>query len=129
MRVRFLLPLTVMAMAILTVFYWFRPMKQTAMTELKQEMLQVTNRPVIITSIASNPLPNLGSPSNLTSTVREIFSSTNNGAVDPRELQLQEGFEAKNVPLNFYGQVLNQDGQPISGAQIKMSGDHVFYLI
>ena len=129
MKNRFWLLIIVLVTTIVAVVFWHLPATQPATPEPTQENVQSADILVAVTNSLSNSLSVDALPIISQPLAQTPLVMSNNGTIDPRELQLQEGFEAKNIPLNFYGQVLNQDGQPISGAQIRMSGEHVFYLI
>ncbi len=128
MKTRFWIYILILALTVLAVVYGRRAAKQKVNLETAQTVVEPTNVPAAIVSISNNAPTAFAAPINLQSVV-PLPTDTNNGAVDPRELELQQGFEAKNIPISFYGRVLDQDGHPVSGVQIKMNGEHVFYLI
>jgi hypothetical protein len=63
-----------------------------------------------------------------TVTPNAIPSASNPQIDKPRELQWQEAIAAKNVPVNFYGIVVDQESQPIPGVQVKMNVRHSEYF-
>ena len=127
MKTRFWICASILLFA-LAVLFGLRSARQKENLEKAQAAADPTNTIVATAGISNNPVAPVVSQINPQTSATPVIIK-NGGTIDPRELQMQQGFEAKNVPINFYGLVVDQDGKPISGVQIKMNGEHVFYLI
>lgn len=80
-----------------------------------QASIQPTNKPAAVTNIASNPLPTIRIP-----TAEEI-AAISNKAVEALKIKLPEIVEAHNVPIYFWGKVVDQDDNPLAGVHVVMS--------
>jgi hypothetical protein len=121
MRPRFLIFISLLALAILAIVHWLRPVQPTATPESPQAVVQSNNVPAAVTSVASELPPVAATPTSPQPTVQETVSGTNPGAVEPREIKLRQMIEAANVPIDFYGQVVDQDTNPVPGVKINVA--------
>ena len=95
------------------------------MTQEKQPSLPQTNRQ------PDNKPPITAQPSNASSNpatvLNEITVSSN--AVEARELKMKQMVEELNVPVRFYGMVIDQDSNALSGVRVKLGVRHSVYAI
>lgn len=80
---------------------------------MEQERADVTpNQPPRATTIpqpADSHNPSVG----------EILANTDPIKAKKRQEQIGNAMESANVPIDFYGQTIDQDGNPLSGVQVK----------
>ncbi len=121
MRPRFLLVISIVTLAILAIVFWLRPVKPTATSEPPQIAVQTGNPLAVVTNVASEPPSGVSTPASSPPTVQEPITATNQPTIDPRELKLQRLIDAANVPIDFYGQVVDQDTNPVPGVKINVA--------
>jgi len=121
MRPRFLIFISIVVLALLAIVFWLRPVKPTATPEPPQAAVQPGNVPATVTSVASEPPPVAAAPASPQPPVQEAVSATNQPTVEPREIKLRQMIEAANVPVDFYGQVVDQDTNPVPGVKINVA--------
>lgn len=129
MKLRFSIFVAILVLVILAVVFWRRPVKQAAMSESMPATEQLTNVPVSTANVSSNPPASVGLPTNLEPTIQQITNPTNYDTREPRELRLQQIIEGENVPINFWGQVVDQDDQPVPNVRIVMIARHPEYVV
>jgi hypothetical protein len=86
---------------------------------------------------ATNAIPQIGAglntktaPQNTIPPIsKEETTMASNKAVVSRDAQLQQVVVAKNVPVNFYGEVIDQDNKPIPGTHVIMNVRHSEYEV
>jgi hypothetical protein len=113
MKLRFIIYILIILTVVSACVFWLRSSARKYVQEpiVKTEQIAI---PPVNGSNAHNVTPVVVSPStNLTA----IESSLH------KQLQTTEGFqkyvEDKNIAISFYGKVIDQDGKPIEGANIK----------
>jgi hypothetical protein len=127
MRPRFLIGVLVFALVVLAVIFWLRPTKAPIPSSLvrsgsaqstgpqgkPQPMSQTagTGQTSAVSLIAGNPL----NPSNNTD--------------ETRELRAKQAVERLNVPVRFYGMVIDQDSNALSGVRVKLGVRHGVFPI
>jgi hypothetical protein len=128
MRPRFLTGLSVSVLILLAVLFWHHSRKQPvapATLQDAQSLVRLTNsqsnsKP----AIATHPVRN---PSNPVSAIDGVIAS--NSVVQARELRMKQAVEGKNVPVSFYGMVVDQDNKPLSGVRVALGLRHNVYAI
>jgi hypothetical protein len=116
MRPRFLILLLVAVAIILAIAFWLRPVKSTIAP--KQEAVQTANTSA---APASTPIQRI---SNASSVVAWSTVPTNPTPADISNYYLAAGqrfVESRNKPIVFYGRVIDQDSNALSGVDIKVS--------
>jgi hypothetical protein len=121
MRPRFLIFVLIVLLAILAILFRVRPVRQVTTAEATQAAVQSNNAPVANTSVASESPPVVAAPASPQPPVLHAVSGTNPGAVEPREIKLRQMLEAANVPVDFYGQVVDQDTNPVPGVKVNVA--------
>jgi len=95
----------------LAVVLWQRPVQPTPPTTPTQITIQFSNFPA--NALGMNSTPNIVSNS-----VSNQLPLTQSQATNSRPERFKQMLEQKNVPITFYGRVLDQDGNKIAGVQI-----------
>ncbi len=119
MRPRFLISLLALAAVVLTVAFWLRPVQRTAMTKPSQESVQQTNNvsSAAVSNNGQNVSSNSQSKASPPADSRPITTS-----FQERQLEaIQQANEKNSQPIKFYGKIIDQDGNPLSGAKINVS--------
>jgi hypothetical protein len=104
-----------MVAVVLVLLFWRRPIQPPAGTEPPQATVQSTNAPATASSssVSSTPPP--------TTSVNQPGIVT--GKVETPEQAKQE-IESANLPIDFYGLVIDQNSNPIPGVEIKSGVRH-----
>jgi hypothetical protein len=103
---------------IVALLFWHYQKQQPATTEPIQNAVQLTNAPTAIASVTSQSVPRF---------VQQPVSSTTNQkpATQNDHDKLPELFqkfnEQHNLPIEFYGQVIDQDSNSVSGVKIDVA--------
>jgi hypothetical protein len=121
MKNRFWIYIFALAVIILIVLLCWRPTQQTAIPEPAIATAQPTNTPAAMIGTTGNPSP---TGSTLVSTPpieRAVSTATNQNTDESRALRLQQIISAKNGPIEFYGQVIDQDSNPVPAVKINVS--------
>jgi len=120
MKPRFAIYALVLVVVILAVVFRHRPVQSPTNVEQPQETVQSTNAPVTDASAASQGTP--------TVTPTVVSSPAMPKQADPNGIRSPEGFqqyvEGHNVPIDFHGQVIDQDSNALSGVDIKVVVRH-----
>jgi hypothetical protein len=106
----------ILLVVFLVVVYWLRPVKQTAKSESAPEPIQqTTNTPAASAAIANVPgqAPHPAQPSINPSLIASSDAQKLNA--------VQQYNERRNAPIEFYGQVIDQDSNFMAGVRIKLS--------
>ena len=85
-----------------------------------------TNSSVSVTSPVETH-PGRGSPANTNVARQEpsaIASDHSSDLMESKAAEWKQSLEGKNMPIDFWGRVVDQDGQPVSGAKIRMNVRH-----
>jgi hypothetical protein len=113
MRPRFLVFILLVALLIVALLFWRRPVQPPVKTGQPQVTIQTTNTMAARMSVTNQSAPNIARPITPTNPTPASVSNY--------ELAIGEKFvESKNKPIDFYGQVIDQDSNPIAGADIKV---------
>lgn len=115
MRPRVVIFVLVLALLMLTVVFWRRPAKAPVTPEQPQAIGQSNNTPSANVGVSNESLPHVATQGamSLTSPV----SAFANGA--GRAKVAEEFVQQKNAPIEFYGMVIDQDSNALSGVKIK----------
>ncbi|MGO8681210.1 MAG: hypothetical protein ACLQUR_04590 [Limisphaerales bacterium] len=113
MRPRFLIYLSILAIAILAIIFWLRPKGITTPMPLS-ETVPPTNQPIGHENSASQNVFRVPLPVYLPVNQQTIVTHK----VETPEQARQE-IESANVPVEFYGKVIDQDSNTLSGVNIK----------
>jgi hypothetical protein len=115
MRPRFVITLLILLTAVLAFVYWLRPKHGATPPTLISEIIQATNQPVSantnIVSQNTSRAPLLRNPPESQQTVVAHKVET------PE--QARQEIESANVPVEFYGQVIDQNSNALPGVEIK----------
>jgi hypothetical protein len=116
MRPRFVIPVLTLALAILALLFWLRPAKprivstsgsaQSAQSPVPQTNREPTNPPAVIARSSASQ-GNTVSPA----------------TASDEETKIRQAAE-RNVPVQFYGMVLDQDSNALSGVRVKLGARH-----
>lgn len=123
MRPRFLIGVVVFALAVLALLFWLRPAKppiaftpaptQGAPSPVPQTNRQPTNHPATVAQPSASPAATAVNP-----------ATASNNTVEARELRMKQAVEGQNVPVQFYGMVIDQDSNALSGVRVKLGVRH-----
>jgi len=123
MKTRFVIILLVAIVVILAVVFWLRSEKQIAAPELTQRTVQSTqdaSSPAIKASISSRSAP-ITSLAATSSVIPEPLVTNNQKLLD----YFSSAVQSANLPIEFYGRVIDQDSNAISGAKVKIGILHL----
>jgi len=118
MRPQFLIFISILLLLIVALLFWHYQKQQPATTEPTQNAVQLTNAPAGIASVTSQSVPRF---------VQQPVSSTTSQkpATKNDRDKLPELFqkfnEQHNLPIEFYGQVIDQDSNSVSGVKIDVA--------
>lgn len=117
MRPRFLILFLIIGLLIAALLFWRRPVHQPANTEQPQATAQAANAPMMQPNpVGKNPPAAAPTPSvNLPRIVT--------GKLETPEQAKQE-IESANLPVDFFGLVVDQNSNPIPGVKIKSGVRH-----
>jgi hypothetical protein len=119
MRPRFLISIAILVLAILAIVFWLRPVRPSANSE-PTSMAQPTNNvpatPVTPASAASQSVPGT-SPAIITPATPKPSTANRIGTAEV----VATFVEGKNVPVEFYGLVIDQDSNALAGVDVKVS--------
>lgn len=108
--------------------FWHHPAKQPIVSSPAQEgqlhvqqaNKQENNKPVV-TATSGN---NLANP-----ILADKTAAVSNETVGARELNMKQAAEERNVPVRFYGMVIDQNSNALSGVRVKLGVRHNVYAI
>lgn len=119
MRLRFVIFLLTVVAVILAIIFWLRPVRPPANPE-PTSMVQATNNvpatPATAASAASQSVP--GTPPAITTPATPKPSAANSIGIAEVTAKFVEG---KNVPVEFYGLVIDQDSNALAGVDVKVT--------
>jgi hypothetical protein len=121
MRPRFLISILILVVAILAVVFWLRPVRPPANPELAPINRLTNNVPATVAGVASQSVS--GTPSVITSPATPIPSATTNRP-SPQDV-IERFIESRNKPIDFYGQVIDQDSNPVPNAKVDIGIRHL----
>jgi len=120
MKPRFVICALVLVLVILAVVFWQRLVQHTTLSEPRREAAHPTNSPLENASVTSQSVPNVISPTTIT--------PVNSKPSTANDIRTPQGFqryvEEHNVQIDFYGQIIDQDSNALSGATIEVSIRH-----
>lgn len=120
MKPRFVIFLLVAFAVILLIAFWLRPVKQTIRLEAAPVAAQ-PNAPAATLNVASQTTSSIPSVTQQTVPINTAPS----GVSDTSIMATTRKFvESKNQPIDFYGQVVDQDSHVLSGVNIKSAVRH-----
>ncbi len=123
MRPRFVICLSILVIVILTIVFWLRPARPSARPNQTQLVQTVSNAPEI-SGATSNPaaqgISNV--PTTTSSKIPNPLLTTNRRSIQD---VVERFIESKNRPVDFYGQVIDQDSNVLSGVEIKSTVEQI----
>ena len=119
MKSRFIIFFIITVLAILAFLFWRRSIQSLTSAKQSQVVVQTSNAPVASVSVASQSTPVGANPTPVISTNLKSRPSPTN-QVGLKEA-IEKLVESRNGPINFYGQVIDQNSNALSGASIKVS--------
>lgn len=129
MRPRFLIVLTVAVLVMLGLLLWLRPAKppvastpapvSAAQSSVPPTSQPPANQPAIAAQLSATPASPLAAGG---------AATVSNNAVQTRELEMKQDVEGKNVPVRFYGMVIDQDSNALAGVSVTLSVRHNVYV-
>jgi len=118
MRPKFVIVILAVVLALLALLFWRRPAQPSLSTESSEQQIENSGIPMTNADITL--------PSKSSAASAALPSGTNFTVVESplhKQLQTPEGFqqyvEGKNAPIEFYGIILDQDSNVLTGAIIK----------
>jgi hypothetical protein len=117
MRPRFLIFISILTLAILVIIFWLRPVQRTTTSEPTQGTIQpVSNAPTVTSSVRQNvssqPPP----------TVPPSASSPPELSMNEKTAKIiREFYSNHSLPIEFYGQIIDQDSNPVPNVKINIS--------
>ena len=116
MRTRVLIFILLVALITLAIAFWLRPVKQVA--------IPISAQPVQIAAQAATPLSVTSNPGSQT----QAAVSPTVAGTQPQAAQVKQAVvAAQNIPVSFYGKVVDQNNQPVSGVNVTMNVRHSEY--
>ena len=117
MRLRFWIYVSVCVLVVMVVLFRFRPHRPQADSEMKEPPAQ-----------SVNPVPESGGPATQATRAPieaspppvSISPSTNHGSPQIRVDQLRQALSDQNVPIDFYGRVIDQASNALAGVKLKV---------
>jgi hypothetical protein len=127
MRPKFLITISIVVLVLIAVLSWHysnrqaTPLKETEAVpaSTQQTAMQPTNQSASAIKATSNPA--------IAVPTAEDIAAISNKAAKAREIEWQRAVAGENVPVNFFGRVIDQDNNPIAGAKIVMGVRHNEY--
>jgi len=119
MRPRFVIFLLVAIVMILAIGFWRRPVRRPANPETIATVQPATNvpaTPASAASVASQSPPGASLP--VPSPANPKPSAANNIGIAEETMKF---VEVKNVPVQFYGLVIDQDSNALAGVDVKLT--------
>lgn len=120
MRPRFIVPFGVLVAAILAVIFWLKPHQHTIVLPPSQEAVQSTNPPSagnasVVPQSASHARPATIPSVNQQSLVTHKVETPE---------QARQEIESANVPIEFYGRIIDQNSNPVPDVKINIGIRH-----
>lgn len=131
MRPKFLIYISLFVLSALAIVWLFhrnvtpKPIGTQAVVETQESAPETNAIPQIGTTPNTETVPQKLIPP----VSKEGITIASNKAVASRDTQLQQVVVAKNVPVNFYGEVIDQDNKPIPGTRVIMNVRHSEYEV
>jgi hypothetical protein len=119
MRPRFLIFIFIIVLLLVALLFWQRPARPSAKTEQLPPAAQPASPPMNSNS------PALAAPAIAQATVQaKLPSNIVTNLQAKREAMIEQDISGKNTPIDFYGLVIDQDGNPIPDVKIKSGVRH-----
>jgi len=126
MRPKVFIFLIISIVVVLMVIFWLRPAKPTITTDAAQTFTQSTNVQAAGANVAAQAVSGSMPSGVMPAPVPKPGPNITNR---PTLQDVNEKFiESKNRPIEFYGRVIDQDSNAISGATIKIGVSHWYML-
>jgi hypothetical protein len=113
MRPKVLIFATIILLAILAILFWQYKRQSvlwpTSVAEVAQSVPSISNIPAGI----QNPINQSQSQSSLSPSQLPVINDRD------RTNEIRQMLEAQNKPIEFFGRVIDQDGNPLSGVKLK----------
>ena len=106
----------VSALFVMELSYWHT-------TTHKKEKSPAESKSTTPSEIITNGISTIASNS-IVAQIEQVASVTNQ-PLTPRELQVQQAVARRNIPVSFFGRLIDQDGNPVSGVKISVSVLHL----
>jgi hypothetical protein len=90
----------------------------TANKQAQQNPLANNNEAELQPAATTNKNSEIHTPTNAVEQRQAVSSATNLSSAELRSLQIKQVIEGMNVPIRFYGKVIDQDSNDLSGAKI-----------
>jgi len=123
MRSKVVIPILILALAILAVLFWLRSVQHTDVQAPAQETLQPSNSQAGKASVSSQEVPNAPLPASPSATNQPVKVDRNNPE------SIRQYLLSQNVPIGFFGKIIDQDGNPLSGVSVKGEVLHVKVIV
>lgn len=118
MRPKFLISLALVVVAVSAILFWLRPVKQAAIPEQTQTTIQPVSNASAIPQTVNKSIANISSQPAVV-----VSSQANPDSAMSYSNKMQELFERykEGHPVEFYGQVIDQDSNPLPNVKIDFS--------
>lgn len=117
MKSRFWIFILVLALVALAILFWRHPVQPAGNIEKIHQAVPASASPTETTNISPNAAPNAGASQISTNNVN-ISAATNLPPAELRNLQIKQAIEGMNVPISFYGRVIDQESNGLPGVVI-----------
>jgi hypothetical protein len=121
MKTRFWIYSFVLILGALVFAFWHRPNQHQVSMKLKNQSLQLAN---LESKNTSDDVRKLSASNRVAVPYVQGLSNTTQSYAQRRLERLEQALEAKNVPLDFYGKVIDQDSNSLAGVKIKLAVRH-----
>ncbi len=118
MRPQFVISVLVLTAVALAILFWRRPFQAPVNVGQPQATAQSTNTPIATANKSTSAVAPTPTPPPSANQPRIVT-----GKVETPEQAKQE-IESANVPVDFYGKVIDQDSNALSGVDIKITVRH-----
>lgn len=115
MRPQFLMVILLAALVMAAMLFWHYSGKEKTGMREAQVSVQHSNTPSTVAPTENSPTASVSVPTG------NGAIAASNKAVAALKVTLPEIIESHNLPVNFWGEVVDQDGKPLSGTRIVMS--------
>lgn len=119
MRTRFVAYAVVVALVILTIIFGKRPSQRSVITESTPSEQTTSNASVTSPATSNSTTQGIPNASSHATSGPIAIPSLTASRPSPQKA-LENVVEGKNVPVEFYGRVIDQDGNPLSSVDVKV---------
>ena len=120
MRLKVLIPTLIGSSLVIAILFWHRPVQRLADSETARDLVQSTNLPATNMPIATQAVF-IPPQTAILQTNVELPAANKTKALD----LTKQFIERRNVPVDFYGEFIDQDSNAISGVNVKVSILHL----